>query len=56
MSMPQYLEEKQVCLMMESKYFSCKEQRHTVYDFLKKEKIAAMVEGISEDKNSQKKE
>lgn len=54
--MPQYLEEKQVILMNESKYFSCKEKGHTAYDCLKKEKIAVMSEDINKDSNNSRKE
>ena len=42
--------------MKEGKCFSYKERDHTAYDYSKKEKIAVILEGISEDSNSQRKE
>ena len=54
--MPQHSNEKRARLMKEGKYFSCKERGHTTYDCLKKGKIAAISEGVSEDSDSQGKE
>ncbi len=53
---PQHSDIKQARLMKEGRCFSCKERGHTTYDCLKKGKIAAILEGVSEDSNSQGKE
>ena len=53
---PQYLDEKQAHLMRKGRCFSCKEKGHTVYDCLRKGKIAAISEGLIEDNSSQEKE
>lgn len=42
--------------MKEGRCFSCKEKGYIIYDYLKKEKIAGILEGISQDSNSQRKE
>ncbi len=54
--MSRHLEEKRTRLIKKGKCFSCKEKGHTAYVCLKKEKIAAISEGISEDNISQGKE
>ena len=50
------LEEEQTYLMKESRCFSCKEKGHTAYDYPKRGKIAAILEGVSKNSNSQEKE
>lgn len=42
--------------MKKSKYFSCKERDYTAYNCPRKEKIAAILEGISKDSKIQEKE
>lgn len=51
----QPLEEKQVRLMKESKCFSYKEKGHTIYNYPKKEKTAAIIEFVMRNSNSQRK-
>ena len=41
-STPQHLDKERARLMKEGRFFSCKEKGHTVYDCLRKEKIAAI--------------
>ncbi len=52
----QHLDEERACWMKESRYFSYKERGHTTYDCLRKRKIAAILESVSKDSNSQGKE
>ena len=54
--MPRHLDEKQARLMKEGRCFNCKEKGYTAYNYSKKEKIAAISEGISKDSNNQGKE
>ncbi len=53
---PQYSDKKRARLMKEGRCFSCKERGHTAYDCPRKEKIAAMLEGVSKNSDSQGKE
>ena len=53
---PQHLEEEQARLIKEGRCFSFKERGHTAYDYPKKRKIAAILEGVNEDSNNQEKE
>ena len=55
-STPQHSDEKRGRLIKESRCFSCKKRGHTTYDCLRKGKIAAILEIMSEDSNSQGKE
>ena len=50
-----HLEKEQARLMKEGRCFNCQKRGHTAYDCPKKEKIAAISEGVSEDSNSQEK-
>lgn len=52
-SIPQYLEEKQAYLIKKGRCFNYKERRYTTYDYLKKEKIATILEAINKDSNNQ---
>ena len=54
--MPQYLEKEQIWLMKEKRCFCCKERNHKAYDCPRKGKIAAILEGLSEGSDSQRKE
>ncbi len=51
--MLQQSDEDQARLIKEGRCFSCKEKGHTAYDCLRKGKIAAILEGVSKDSNSQ---
>ena len=51
----QHLNEKWTYLIKEKRCFSCKERGYTVYDYLKKRKIATISEGLIEDNSSQEK-
>ena len=42
--------------MKERRCFSCKKRGHVTYDCLKKGKIAAILEGLNEGSDNQKKE
>lgn len=53
---PQYLKEKQVYLIKEGRCFSCHKKRHTIYNYPKIRKIATIVENVSKNSNSEKKE
>ena len=53
---PRHSEEERARLMKEGRCFSCKEKGHTAYDCLRKGKIAAISEGVSEGSDSQGKE
>ena len=53
---PQHSEEKRARLMKKRRCFSCKEKGHIAYDCLRKRKIAAISEGVSEGSDSQAKE
>ncbi len=50
---PHHSDEERARLMKEGRCFSCKERGHTAYDCPRKVKIAAILEGVSEDSNSQ---
>ncbi len=54
--MPQHLDKKQARLMKKDRCFSCNERGHTAYDCPRKGKIAAILEDVSKDSNSQRKE
>ena len=55
-STPRHSEKERAWLMKEGRYFSCKKKDHTTYGCLKKGKIAAISEGVSEGSDSQGKE
>ena len=42
--------------MKEGRYFNCKERGHIAYDYLRKKKIVAILEGVSKGSDSQGKE
>lgn len=50
---PQHSEEEQARLMQKRRCFSYKKKGYTVYDYLKKGKITAILENVSEENNSQ---
>lgn len=55
--MPQYSKKKQAHLMRESRCFRYTKKRvYTIYDYLKKRKIADILESIDENNDSQGKE
>ena len=47
-----HLKKEQAQLIKKRRYFSCKEKGYTGYNFSKKRKIAAILEGVSENSNS----
>lgn len=51
-STPQYSEQEQIRLIKERRYFSCKKRGHIAYDYLRKGKIATILESISKDIDS----
>ncbi len=53
---PQHSDTERTRLMKEGRCFSCKERGHTAYDYPRKGKIVAILEGVSKDSNSQGKE
>ena len=48
---PWYLEKKQVRLIKKNRYFNYKKKEHIIHNYLKKEKIIAILEGISQNSN-----
>lgn len=53
---PQHSDQKQTRFIKEGKCFICKESGNIAYDCHKKGKIVAILEGVSKDSDSQRKE
>lgn len=49
-----FLDEDWQCLIKEKKYLSYKKRGHKAYDYLRKGKVATLIDNISKNNDSQK--